>query len=497
TDRTDRADASTSKTSERDRSDENMNKSAQASKKDVAREDGERSTVKDDARSDSNSSGSQSVSAPAPLPIATQTINQEQTSTDDGPRSSEDEHQATTASSMSTLIPSEAPMPSMTAPEAHKGASSSDETAAQSKDQPEQASAMSALSTKGDAQAGPIVKDDVQAVVSGTDTKTVVAAVEPHAASSGEEADRSRPQSDAPARRESNLNSGQTPNNGGIDRPMNDAVRMVEGVTLVRPVSPHSDGHVPSRGDKEEVKSKTEVVLPIEDPAQFFSDDGNGESKVSAALLRGQQSSFDVTKHFVELKAGHIGSPHDQAEIELPQAAVGEHQAAGGQPTGAIMAGAQGGISSSSPPPPPTTPFVSHAPPAVPGHDPGDKSAQVMTRSVVFDVAQPDLGHVNIRVAMTNDVVHTHLSADRPEVGQFLVNGQDRLQAAFQANGLDMGQFRVDIDRQSGGRSFQHGPSQEQGQAWNQGSQGMNWGQSQDRQDEQHTSLHGLLNLVA
>lgn len=66
----------------------------------------------------------------------------------------------------------------------------------------------------------------------------------------------------------------------------------------------------------------------------------------------------------------------------------------------------------------------------------------------MFDVAQADLGHVNIRVAMMNDVVHTHLSADRPEVGQFLINGQDRLQAAFQANGLDMGQFRVQVDRE-------------------------------------------------
>ena len=237
--------------------------------------------------------------------------------------------------------------------------------------------------------------------------------------------------------------------------------------------------------------------MPIEDPAQFFSDDGNGESKISATLLRGPQPSFDVTKHFVELRASQSGSPHDQAETELPQTAVGEHQVTGGQFTGATMAGAHVGVGSSSPPPPPTTPFVSHAQPAMSGHDPGDKSAQVMTRSVVFDVAQPDLGHVNIRVAMTNDVVHTHLSADRPEVGQYLISGQDRLQAAFQANGLDMGQFRVDIDRQSGGRSFHHGPSQEQGQAWDQGSQGMNWGQSQDRQDEQRTSLHGLLNLVA
>jgi flagellar hook-length control protein FliK len=116
---------------------------------------------------------------------------------------------------------------------------------------------------------------------------------------------------------------------------------------------------------------------------------------------------------------------------------------------------------------------------------------------VVLDLARPDLGHVNIRVAMTNDVVHTYLSADRPEVGQFLINGQDRLQAAFQANGLDMGQFRVDIDRQSAGRSFHHGPSQEQGHNWDQGSQGMKWGESPDRPDEQRTSLHGLLNVMA
>ncbi|HEU5407285.1 MAG TPA: flagellar hook-length control protein FliK, partial [Nitrospira sp.] len=217
--------------------------------------------------------------------------------------------------------------------------------------------------------------------------------------------------------------------------------------------------------------------------------------KVSEALLRGRQLSFDVMKQFSELKVGQSGFLHDQAQIELPQAAVVEHHVSDGQSTASIMPGAQGGVGAGPPPPP--TPFVSHAQPAMPGHDPADKSAQVMVRSVVFDVVQPDLGHVNIRVAMTNDIVHTHLSADRPEVGQFLISGQDRLQSAFQANGLDMGQFRVDIDRQSGGRSFHHSPSQEQGQTWDQGSQGMNWGQSSDRQDEQRTSLHGLLNVVA
>ncbi|MBS0180767.1 MAG: flagellar hook-length control protein FliK [Nitrospira sp.] len=399
---------------------------------------------------------------------------------------------------MSALILPAPPMPSMTAPETHKGESSSDGAATQSKDQPKQAATMSAHSTKSDAQTGPIVKDDVQAVIGGAAIKTAVAAVETHAASSGQETGRSRPQSDGLSQSQSNLNSGPVSNDGGINRSMNnDAARIVEGTPLVRPASPHSDDHAPSHGGKEDAKSKTEVVLPFDDPALSSSDDGSGESKVSAALLRSHQSSVDVTKHFVELKAGQIGSLQDQAETELPQAAVVEPQVTGGQPIGSTMSEAQVGIGSSSPPPPPTTPFVSYVSPAMPSYDPGDKSAQVMTRSVVFDVAQPDLGHVNIRVAITNDVVHTHLSADRAEVGQFLISGQDRLQAALQANGLDMGQFRVDIDRQNGGRSFHHGSSQEQGQTWDQGSQGMNWGQSQDRQDEQRTSLHGLLNLVA
>lgn len=200
TDRTDRADTSSSKTSERDHSDKNMNKSAEASrkdetKKDERREDGERSTVEDDARSDSHGSESQPVSAPTPVPITTHTINQEQTHTEEDHRSSKDEHQATTESSMSALISAAPPMPSMMAPEPHKGASSSDGAATQSKDQPKQASTMSAHSTKSDAQTGPIVKDDVQAVIGGAAIKTAVAAVETHAVSSGQETGRSCPQS--------------------------------------------------------------------------------------------------------------------------------------------------------------------------------------------------------------------------------------------------------------------------------------------------------------
>jgi len=120
-----------------------------------------------------------------------------------------------------------------------------------------------------------------------------------------------------------------------------------------------------------------------------------------------------------------------------------------------------------------------------------------MIRSVVVDVVQPELGHVNVRISMMNDSVHAHFSTDRVEVGQFLMNGQDRLQTTLQASGLDIGQFRVDIDRQSGGRSFQQGAFQEQGQAWNQGSHGHGKEQAQGWSDDTRSLLQGRLNLVA
>jgi hypothetical protein len=121
-----------------------------------------------------------------------------------------------------------------------------------------------------------------------------------------------------------------------------------------------------------------------------------------------------------------------------------------------------------------------------------------MSRSVVFEIAEPDLGRINIRVAMANERVHTYLSSDRSEVGQFLINGQDRLQSALQSNGLEMGQFRVDIDRQNAGRSFQQGPPQDQNRMWQQtanrapGEAGFF-----DRHDEVRLSYAGRLNLVA
>ena len=249
---------------------------------------------------------------------------------------------------------------------------------------------------------------------------------------------------------------------------------MREGVTIDHAASTQMNRYAPALHGDQDSGARTQWMFP-----------------------QAQLSSVEEIERLSAFQDDHHSPQHDQAETKLPQAAVVDRQASSGQPTESLMVGAHGRAGSNPPPPPVSAPSMSQTQPAMPAHDQAEQSARVMTRSVVFDVAQPDLGHVNIRVAMTNDMVHTHLSADRAEVGQFLINGQDRLQAALQANGLDMGQFRVDIDRQGAGRSFQQGPSQEQGQPWNQGSQGTRWEQSPDRQDEPRSSLHGLLNLVA
>lgn len=122
----------------------------------------------------------------------------------------------------------------------------------------------------------------------------------------------------------------------------------------------------------------------------------------------------------------------------------------------------------------------------------------LMSRSVVFEVAEPDLGRINIRVAMTNEVVHAHLLSDRSDVGQLLVSGQDRLQSALQSNGLEMGQFRVDIDRQNAGRSFQQGQPQDQSRMWHDASNGTTRDYGISEQHDHPSLLYaGMLNVVA
>ena len=118
-------------------------------------------------------------------------------------------------------------------------------------------------------------------------------------------------------------------------------------------------------------------------------------------------------------------------------------------------------------------------------------------RSVVFELAQPDIGRINVRIALTQDLVHARLLSDRPEVGQFLINGQDRLQSALQASGLDLGQFRVDVSRQGTDHSFQHDPRQGQGHPLYREPRQQQTGGFDDTHDRPLPRHHGMLSLMA
>jgi flagellar hook-length control protein FliK len=335
-----------------------------------------------------------------------------------------------------------------------------------------QQSDASTTQTKNASQADQVVRQTPYVIVgdSGaavTDSgKTQPVSVEPQPNSA-------LPHQDSVVRRAFHAYLGAVSSNGKSETPKPDSVQLEE-VPQDHSVSTQVNYYGRALGNPEDIGARVRWAFP-----------------------HGQQPGAESGELFNELWADHNGPQPDHAVTKLPQAAVLDLQVSNGQPAGPIVAGVHNQSLPVSTITPPTASFASQPQPSVPAHDTAEKSVHVMARSVVLDLSRPDLGHVNIRVAMTNDVVQTHLSADRPEVGQFLINGQDRLQAAFQANGLDMGQFRVDIDRQSAGRSFQQGQFQEQGQAWSQGSHGVEHEQGHGMRDEPRGSLHGLLNLVA
>ena len=147
----------------------------------------------------------------------------------------------------------------------------------------------------------------------------------------------------------------------------------------------------------------------------------------------------------------------------------------------------------------PATPAAHPAPP-VPPVQPTDwmpETGAQQTKSIMLEVAQTDLGRVNVRVAVNQDIVHTHFSSDRNDMGQYLLNGQEKLQAALQTSGLDLGRFQVDIDRQSAGRSFQQPDSQGQSQGHGTPGEQQSHGQGREGLSRDNTPRRGLLNLVA
>ena len=74
-----------------------------------------------------------------------------------------------------------------------------------------------------------------------------------------------------------------------------------------------------------------------------------------------------------------------------------------------------------------------------------------------LEVHPANTGPVQLRVSLANHTVHTNVITDRAELGNYLLARQGHLEQAFQTNGLDMGQFRVLVDRQGYGQTGHEG----------------------------------------
>ncbi|MFN3680426.1 MAG: flagellar hook-length control protein FliK [Nitrospira sp.] len=127
-----------------------------------------------------------------------------------------------------------------------------------------------------------------------------------------------------------------------------------------------------------------------------------------------------------------------------------------------------------------------------------DRTGAIVPRAVAFEVAEPELGHVTVRVAVKNELVHAHVLSDRPEVAAYLATGYDRLQLALQASGLAMGDFSVDVDRHGSNQSFDQNASPEQRWSWQPEQQTPEALRDQADWSRRPDSLHaGLLNVIA
>jgi Flagellar hook-length control protein FliK len=463
--KTERSGASPSQIEERRRSSDDEEKTAAGSKVDR-----ELSTQGSGAVS-----GDQ-VQAPAPIPslissqAIPQVIDQAEIHTEIGHHSSDDKTGSVAGLPKPPLISlttADAPETVSQTGEAHP---SSNGESAPSYGPPQLQSATPVIQARTDPQADQAVKQGPDAVIDdrgAEETKGVETRPVPKELQLGAVP----PPSDPVVRRAFEVYLGGVAADGKPEVSKTDAMKQ-EGVPLNRSIPAPADWHEQSSSDPVEMGAKLRSVFP-----------------------NGQQPSVDTAAQFSQLWSDEHIRQQDYADTKLPQGATVDLQAVNGRGVEPFTVGAY--AQNSAVPAPPTLSLAAQTPPSTRADDSAQPPLASLMRSVVLDVAQPDLGHLNVRVSMTNDLVHTHLLSDRPEVGQFLVNGQDRLQAALQASGFDMGQFRVDIDRQSAGRSFQHGQSQEQGQGWNQHSPGMGQEQHADRQGGTRASLHGLLNVVA
>jgi flagellar hook-length control protein FliK len=100
--------------------------------------------------------------------------------------------------------------------------------------------------------------------------------------------------------------------------------------------------------------------------------------------------------------------------------------------------------------------------PAVAPWPAGDERPAVV-QTVSLNLEPADLGPVNVRIFMTDRIVHAHIRTDHMDFGQGMLNQQQQLEARLQHSGLEMGDLKVTVDHQQLSRDhsqagFSHQP---------------------------------------
>lgn len=281
-----------------------------------------------------------------------------------------------------------------------------------------------------------------------------------------------------------------------------DAFLQEDSRILPESMSKNSQGESPMPGSGHEGNDgQIARPLPVQLEGQSpVSDQYEVDSmKAEPMSLQGHQPALDLAKQFSDRWLSQHDQQADQADVKMMHTPSTASQSESGKLPDTLVVGAAGSVTHTVQPVSSSAlGTVAQVQPSLSPPHLADQPMPAAMRTVVLSVAQPDLGQVHMRVALTNDIVHTHLSTDRADVGQFLLSGQDRLQISLQQSGFDMGQFRVDIDRQGAGRSFQQGSSQEQqGRA---GNQDLPWTEGESTissYDEAHRPMLRRLNVVA
>jgi len=106
------------------------------------------------------------------------------------------------------------------------------------------------------------------------------------------------------------------------------------------------------------------------------------------------------------------------------------------------------------------------APVTPPSEAPATPSVQALS----LEVDRPGLGQVALRVVLADQTVHAKVTTDHVEVRDFLVTRQGQLEAGLKASGLDMGEFRVDVNQHRQGQAHSGWPGAHR-EAWGQGRQ--------------------------